>query len=83
MLSLVEMAGAFEEEAEQTITIQEYLKDVEEQELVSLSLSRAKSSAVVLIMRSSGFACVVSTVSFLLLLIATVMHVLGDCIGKF
>lgn len=31
--SFVEMAGAFEEEAEQTITIQEYLKDVEEQEL--------------------------------------------------
>lgn len=50
VLGVVEMAGAFEEEAEQTITIQEYLKDVEDQELVSLSLSpaRAKSSAVVL-----------------------------------
>lgn len=33
---VVEMDGAFEDEAEQTISIQEYLKDVEEQELVSL-----------------------------------------------
>lgn len=30
------MDGAFEDEAEPTISIQEYLKDVEEQELVNL-----------------------------------------------
>lgn len=30
------MADVFEEEVEQTVSIQEYLKDVEDQELVSL-----------------------------------------------
>lgn len=33
------MDGAFEDEAEPTISIQEYLKDVEEQELVNLCFS--------------------------------------------
>ena len=32
------MADVFEEEAEQTVSIQEYLKDVEDQELVSFSV---------------------------------------------
>lgn len=33
---LVKMADPFEDEAEQTVSIHEYLKDVEEQELVKL-----------------------------------------------